>query len=242
MNAFRVVAVELRRATDTRAPRWAIGVSVAVGLVVTCTQPGGPPTTFVEFMSVATIALPVLVGLLAVMAFTADWATRAALITFTLSPRRGPVLAARYAAVLIITVSLVVVLHLLGAVLYLALRPEAAGTIASVAVVGQLGSMTGLAVAATLTSIAVAGLVLRTSVALLVVVLGPFALTVGFGFLPTLADWLGPYSFASWLAEPTIDLWSPDRVGVGPAATSFCLWTALPCVLGWIRQLRAEPR
>lgn len=242
MSRGRLVTVELRRAVDTRAPRWAIGVSVVVGLVLTCAQSGGPPDSFAEFMSVASIALPVLAGLLAVMAFTADWASRAALVTFALSPRRSHVLAARYLAVVTITVGMVVVLHLLGAVVYVVLRPDAAGTAVDTSAIRQFASMVGLVVAVTLTSIAVAGLVLRTAPALVLAVFVPFSLTVGFAFLPTGADWLGPYSFSSWLAAPTGDLWSADRVGIGPAMTSFLLWTAAPCLVGWIRQVRAEPR
>lgn len=242
MSRGRLVAVELRRAVDTRAPRWAIGVSVVVGLVITSTQAGGPPGSFADFMSVASIALPLLAGLLAVMAFTADWATRAALVTFALTPRRSHVLAARYLAVVTITVGMVMALHALGAVVYVALRPDAAGTVVDSAVIRQLGSMVGLVVAVTLTSIAVAGLVLRTSLALVLAVFVPFSLTIGFAFLPAGADWLGPYSFSSWIAAPTGELWSADRVGVGPAMTSFLLWTAAPCLLGWIRQVRAEPR
>jgi hypothetical protein len=242
MIRVRLIAVELRRAVDTPAPRWAIGASILVGIALTCLQPNGPSDTFADFMSVASIALPLLAGLLAVMAFTSDWATRAALITFALSPRRSHVLAARYCAVIIITVGLVIALHVVGAATYAALRPDAAGSIIDASVGRQLGSMVGLVVSVTLTSIAVAGLVLRTALALVVAVFVPFSLTIGFAFLPAGADWLGPYSFSSWLADPTIGWWVADRVGVGPAVTSFLLWTAAPCVLGWIRQLRTEPR
>jgi hypothetical protein len=69
-------------------------------------------------------------------------------------------------------------------------------------------------------------------------------LTIGLAFTPALLNWLNPYAFASWLAAPGLDwtIASETRVGVGPAMTSFAVWTALPLALGWFRQLRAEPR
>lgn len=238
----RLVLVELRRATDTPGPRWAIGTCVAAGLALALFQPGGTPKSFATFVSGATLALPLLVALLSVMAFTADWTTRAALVTFAITPRRSMVLAARSIAVLLISVGLVVALHVVAAITYVLVRPSSAATVVDPATASQFGSMVGLTIAVTLTTVSVAGLVLRTSLALVVAVLAPFFITIGLVFVPEVSLWFGPYSFANWLAAPTWHLQVKDGIGIGPAFVSFVVWTVVPFALSWLRQVRAEPR
>lgn len=240
---IRLVLVEMRRALDTRGPRWAFAVAAVSGVVLPFLI-GWETKTFVAFVAGLSVALPLLMGLLAVMAFTAEWTTRAALTTFSITPRRQRVLGARYVAVLILGVCTLVVIHLLAAVVFAVTRPTSAASVFDIAVLRQFWEMLATTIAATLTATAVAGLVLRTAPALVIAVLGPLFLTIGLAFTPALLNWLNPYAFASWLAAPGLDwtIASETRVGVGPAMTSFAVWTALPLALGWFRQLRAEPR
>lgn len=241
---IRLILVELRRAVDTRAPRWAFGAAVFIGVLLGFIAPGGPADTFDVFVAGLSVALPLLMALLAVMAFTADWSTRAALTTFALTPRRQRLLAARYIGILVLCLGTLAAIHVLAAVAYLVARPSSAGSIIGTAVFVQFWQMLAVTVAASLTAMAVAGLVLRTSLALLIAVLGPLVITVGLAFTPRVLDWLNPYGFASWLASPTT-AWSAvsdTEVGLGPALTSFVLWTAAPLVAGWFRQIRADPR
>lgn len=239
----RQTIVELRRALDTRAPRWAFAATLLGGLGVGLLVPGGARGTFAVFMSGVALGLPILIGLLAVMTFTADWSTRAALTTFLITPSRQRVLAARYLSVLLLAVGSVTVLHVVGAGIYAVVGGDL-GSVIAPAARQQFWSITGTTVATAATATAVAGLVLRTALALVLAVFLPFALTLALAAVPAVLEWANPYGFAGWIADPMWQ-WSVgggDRVGIGPALTSFVLWTAIPLALGWFRQLRAEPQ
>lgn len=241
---IRLVLVEVRRAVNTRAPRWAFATAIALGMLVGFVSPGGIAETFEACVGAVALVLPVLMALLAVMAFTADWTTRAALTTFALTPSRPRVLAARYVAILFLAVVTLAVIHVLAAATFVMIRPAQVESVFDDAVVRQFWQMLATTVAASLTAMAVAGLVLRTALALLVTVLGPLLVTFGLALAPSVLTWLNPYGFASWLAEPT-PAWvvtSETHTGLGPAVTSFVVWTAVPLVIGWYRQIRAEPR
>lgn len=241
---IRLVLVEVRRAVDTRAPRWAFTIAALLGVFLGFLSPDGGGKTFEESVAGVSIALPILMALLAVMAFTADWSTRAALTTFALTPRRQRILTARYLAVLLLAVATLIAIHVLAAVAFVIARPGEASSILDTAVLDQLWQMLATTIAASLTAMAVAGLVLRTALALLITVFGPILLTIGLAFTPRVLNWLNPYGFASWLADPT-SAWtvaSDTAVGLGPASASFLVWTVAPLALGWFLQLRAEPR
>lgn len=242
---LRLTIVEVRRALDTRAPRWAFVITVGVGISLSLVVPSGTSGSYESFVAAVSLGLPLLVGMLAVMVFTTDWDTRAALVTFVLTPRRSRVLVARYFAVLALTVGTLLAIHVIAALLFLVVHSQAANTIFTIGVVAQMASMLGTTIASALTATAVASLVLRTAPALVIAVFAPFVLTIALAFTPTLLVWVNPYGFAGWLSSPTLQWVDPrdeSTVGVGPALVSFLLWTALPLALGWIRQLRAEPR
>jgi len=242
---LRLITVEVRRALDTRAPRWAFVITIGVGISLSLVVPGGASGSFESFVAAVSLGLPLLVGMLAVMVFTTDWDTRAALVTFVLTPRRSRVIVARYFAVLALTVGTLLTIHVIAALLFIAVHNEAVNTIFTIGVAAQMASMLGTTVASALTATAVASLVLRTAPALVIAVFAPFVLTIALAFTPELLVWINPYGFAGWLASPTLR-WmtgsSDSTVGVGPALASFLLWTAAPLVLGWVRQLRTEPR
>lgn len=241
---IRLVLVEARRAVDTRASRWAFVIAATFGVLLGYLSPDGVAKTFKESVAGVSLALPILMALLAVMAFTSDWGTRAVLTTFALTPRRQRVLAARYVAVVLLAIATLIAIHVLAAVVFIIARPGETSSVLDGAVLAQFWQMLATTIAASLTAMAVAGLVLRTSLALLITVFGPMVLTIGLAFTPRILDWLNPYGFASWFADPTWAWTVPSdtAVGLGPALSSFLLWTATPLVLGLYRQLRAEPR
>jgi ABC-2 type transport system permease protein len=244
-KVLRLTTVEVRRALNTRGSRWAFIITIGAGIALGLAVPGGTAGTFESFVSTVSLGLPLLVGMLAVMVFTADWGTRAALVTFVLTPRRSRVIAARYLAVLALTVGSLVAIHIIAALVFLFAHVQASGTIVTAGVARQFASMLGTTIASALTAMAVGGLVLRTAPALVVAVFAPFVLTIALAFTPAVLLWANPYGLASWLADPVLR-WMVDddggAVGFGPALTSFVIWTAVPLVLGWFRQLRAEPR
>ena len=107
MNTTTLLRVELRKATDTRSGRWLLAMIVGLSIValgwslahaddgVSFTAYGGGMVGVVAFLA------PV-IGLLAM---TAEWTQRTALTTFTLAPRRGRVLAAKFTAAMVLAMA-----------------------------------------------------------------------------------------------------------------------------------------
>src|SRR3954468_24044074 len=105
----RLVTVELRKMFDTRAGRWLL-ISIAgltalvltIQLIVQLSQ--GNAQTFDDFGAGANIPMVILLPVLGVMSVTGEWSQRTAMVTFTLVPHRGRVLAAKYVSSLNIAI------------------------------------------------------------------------------------------------------------------------------------------
>ena len=91
----RIVAVELRKAFDTRAGLWLL---VSVGLASLLTTGAviawGPDQDFTYSTFTTTIAFPmsVILPVIAALAVTAEWTQRSGLTTFTIVPHRGRIM------------------------------------------------------------------------------------------------------------------------------------------------------
>ncbi|GAB3592398.1 hypothetical protein GCM10027446_13020 [Angustibacter peucedani] len=111
----RLTRIELRKAVDYRAGRWVLGVMVALGLVglvwlvwQTWHAPTSDPISFRDFTDVALLPTAMLLPVLGILAMTGEWTQRTALTTFTLSPRRVPVLLAKLVAAVLLMVAVMV--------------------------------------------------------------------------------------------------------------------------------------
>lgn len=103
----RLVAVELRKAVDTRAGRWLIVIFAIASLAVTAGQvlAGGDSAGELAFwLFLQGTPGGFLVSVLAILVLTSEWGARTGLGTFALVPRRQRVLAAKLGAVLVLTV------------------------------------------------------------------------------------------------------------------------------------------
>ena len=95
-----VFLVELRKLTDTRSGKAIVGIGVAIPLIaltwllIKGTGSDQSWRAYSPFMPVLSLTIP-LIGL---FAMTSEWTQRTALTTFTLSPRRGRVLAMKFLA------------------------------------------------------------------------------------------------------------------------------------------------
>lgn len=101
----RLVNVELRKMLDTRAGLWLLVVMSAVSaVIVTVFLIWGPAdeATFGTLLSLASFPLLVLLPILGIMTATSEWSQRTGLVTFTLEPRRGRVVAAKVIAALLL--------------------------------------------------------------------------------------------------------------------------------------------
>ena len=103
-----LLRVELRKATDTRSGRWLLALIVGLERRRPRLDSWSIPADGVSFhgyggaMAGVVAFLAPIIGLLAM---TAEWTQRTALTTFTLAPRRGRVLAAKFTASMILAMA-----------------------------------------------------------------------------------------------------------------------------------------
>lgn len=229
--------VELRKLTDTRSGKAIVGIGVAIPLIaltwmlVRGTGSGVSWQAYSQFMPVLGLTIP-LIGL---FAMTSEWTQRTALTTFTLSPRRGRVIAMKFVAsfAVAMAVTAVVVGLTLGAT---ALGGLITGETPSYAQVGV--DVRGLIIITALQVTMAAGfgaLAAQTAVAV-----GAFLVA------PTLWSVVGPLVFgenAQWLdvfsAYARLSSDSP-LTGLPQTVVAITVWVVLPAAVGVLRSLRRE--
>lgn len=237
----RLVAVELRKLTDTRSGRWLLlGIALLTAAVVAILLFSGQPEdlTYDNFVNATTTPQAILLPILGILTVTSEWGQRTGLVTFTLEPRRGRVVLAKLAAVLLLglaAVAVAFVIAALGNVLGAALRDGDGSWAFGVAgvrdiVVQQLISVVqGLAY----------GMLIMNAAGAIVTY---FALPTVWGILVNTVDWFR--RIGEWVDLNTTSLPLTEHEMTGSAwarlAVSVLLWIGLPLVLGWIRLLRRE--
>lgn len=118
----RLAAVELRKMIDTRGGRWLIIVTagliaLAMGLTLLITGLVDDATvTASGFAEIMMIPLSLLLPVFAILTVTSEWSQRTNLVTFTLEPHRGRVLAAKFVAVLALALSTILLAIVFGAI------------------------------------------------------------------------------------------------------------------------------
>jgi ABC-type transport system involved in multi-copper enzyme maturation permease subunit len=117
----RLTRIELRKSVDYRAGRWILGVIVglavlALGWMVWMSyhDPQGH-VLFRDFAGAALAAAAFLLPVLGILAMTSEWSQRTALTTFTLSPRRIPVLLAKLVAALLLMLAVMLAITVVAA-------------------------------------------------------------------------------------------------------------------------------
>jgi len=238
----RLVRVELRKMVDTRAGRWLlvaiVGLTLAAVVLFAFFGSDGDKTYW-NFVGITATPQGFLLPVLGILSVTSEWSQRTGLVTFTLEPHRGRVLAAKVAAVLILGVGFVVLLLAAAAggnVLGSSLGGDGSwafgvGEASRVFLLQLLGLLGGLAF----------GVVLLNSAAAIVAsFVLPLATGLLFNLVPALADsaaWIdlgtaqaalfdfqGTITRAEWLQLLVTSLW----------------WVWIPLAAGVVRVLRAE--
>lgn len=109
----RLVKVELRKMFNTRSGFWLMAsiviLAVAISLIVVVFN--NKDATYGTYVGAVTFPMVVLLPIVAVLAVTSEWTQRTGLITFTVVPRRGRIIAAKgIASVLIGLIGMVAAL------------------------------------------------------------------------------------------------------------------------------------
>lgn len=239
----RLTKVELRKLVDTRSGLWLLIVTTAgtIGLgalwiwVLSGTK---GVTGWLTLMTSVGGPVAVLLPVIAILAFTAEWSQRTALTTFVLEPRRTRVIVSKLLAL--------AVLMLAGVVVMLAASAATAGLadVLTEAPIDWSFQWVPLASASLTLTLSMAmgagfGLLLMNSPAAIVAYLLLPTLTGVMSMMPgvvgTIGQWISGATWSLVFTPMTATQW-------GQAGVAFALWVAIPLVLGTWRTLRIETK
>jgi ABC-type transport system involved in multi-copper enzyme maturation permease subunit len=233
-NLFRA---EWRKTLSTRAARWLLAGTCALAVAAEAV-----PVIFTHdvtqnrasFLTWSALGMSRLLPIVLMLAMTSEWSQRTALITFTLEPRRGRVLAAKIAAGGVLAVACAVFAFAVATVAVLG--AHAAGH--HVAAAWDWPELAGFALFMMATSaIGVAfGAALHNSAAAIVTYFALGAL-ISLLTIPALAkagNWVNTTQVFGWMLTGQ---WSGHGAEM---AACVALWILLPLAAGTIRTIRRD--
>ena len=242
-----LVRVELRKMADTRAGRWLLISIAALTLLVLIIQMSvvlgqDLEVNYLDFLQGLNTPMGILLPVLGVMSVTSEWSQRTAMVTFTLEPSRGRVVAAKFASVMIVAVGALVIGLVMGALanlLYGALSGNDVvwGSPAKYAFFYLLLYVFGMS-----TGFAFGALLLNSAAGIVVYFVYSFVLPTVFAIGAALMDWferLQPWIDFNTDQNNLIDgtMHGTDWVHL---LVSGLIWLALPLAIGVWRIIRAE--
>ncbi|WP_420122512.1 ABC transporter permease [Nakamurella sp.] len=230
----RTTRVELRKMVDTRAGRWLLAIVTAAGLATiaaTLIWSSGPHG-LTDFLGYAAFPLSLLLPVIGIMGATAEWTQRTGLVTFTLEPRRGRVVAAKLVAAVLLGLAV-----LAAAVAASALATMATGSAWDLTLPMLAGLAAGLLLFV-LQGVAFGFAFLNTPAAIVASLLLPTVWTIVGGLVPSVqraSEWLNLTVTTGPLLNGTMagDDWAK-------LAASAALWIGLPLAVGTWRVLTRE--
>ncbi|WP_432477061.1 ABC transporter permease [Nocardioides sp. GXQ0305] len=241
----RLVRVELRKALDTRAGRWFTFSIIALCLIVVTIYALAAPDdaqTLGNVLGVSGAVLGYFLPVLVILMLTSEWSQRTGLVTFTLEPHRGRVVASKFVAALLLGAGLIAV----------AFAVAAFGTVLGG---GEWTIDTGVVlvngfVVANLIGIllgfAIGMLLMNTPAAIVTYFIYSLVLPIAVGILSSFQEWFA--DLAPWIefntAQGSLFTGDPVPTGeeLGQLLVSGTIWLVVPFVLGLWRLLRAEPK
>ncbi|GAB2480069.1 ABC transporter permease [Jatrophihabitans fulvus] len=232
----RLLRVEWRKATDTRAARWLIGLTAlatAALMLAPLLARNSIDQTYSSYLLFAGFGLATLLPVVSILTLTSEWTQRTVLTTFTQEPRRVRVVSAKIVVALLMA---------LGAIVYGAIVTAVALVIASAGgrdLTNDLGAANTIGYALfVLANIAMGvalGALLHNSAAAIVLF---FVLPAALGFLgaalKAVGEWIDPGTTFNWLLEGDLGGHVPNIL------VSAVLWIAIPLTAGLVRTVRRE--
>jgi ABC-type transport system involved in multi-copper enzyme maturation permease subunit len=236
----RLVLVELRKMSDTRAGFWLLAstalLTVAVAVIAAIALPDRD-ATLVNYFAISLVPASILLPVVGILLVTSEWSQRTAMITFTLVPHRSRIVVAK----LLAGSALALVAFQICLVVALLATAVAGGSgddtwSLSAALIGQAAISITVPM---ITGIGFGAVLLASAPAIVLY----FVLPTVFGILGSLqalegvARWLDQSRTMGRMAEETLSATQWGRV-----ATSVALWTLLPLVVGFLRVRRSDVR
>lgn len=235
----KLVTVEVRKMTDTRAGLWlllAIAIITVVANGALLIWGTSEDLTFLAFLQFSAMPQGLLLPVLAVLLVTQEWGQRTGLVTFALEPNRSRVLVAKLAAAALFVIAAYLVALLIAAVL----TPIAGANDPWEDVSGPylLRALVALLIGA-LWGFGFGLALLNSAFAIVAYFAVPMVVSVVTAIWTAAQDkllWFDLSTSSSQLFDPAgIDGKEWAQIGTG-----MLIWIVLPMVLGWIRVQKAE--
>jgi ABC-2 type transport system permease protein len=236
----RLTLVELRKTYDTRSGFWLLisgALLMLATALITVLSGSDESHNLSNVLDNCTQALNVLLPVVGVLLVTSEWSQRTALLTFTLVPQRGRVLASKVAASLVLALAAMVVVLVLSLIMT-AINPAAndafhldGGLLLQTILYTMLSMLIGVGFGAAMLVSAPA------IVALFAAPLAWSAVTHVIHGLNGLGKWTDQSETFSNLTNHTLSGHEWAQV-----ATTTLLWCVLPLAVGAYRFLRGEIR
>ena len=233
----RLTRVELRKMVDTRAGFWLLIAAIALTVVVVAIRAiigDAQDHTFRSVLNIGLQPTAVLLPIAGLLLVTSEWSQRTGLITFTLTPMRSRILAAKLIASVVLVLAMLAVVLVVVAAAVLIADPGVGTWTDSGAMIGQAavylvtGVIGGVAFGAALLASApaiVAYFALPTA----------WAAFVSLPFLDGLAPWVDTIRSIGPLSEQVLDATQWAQAG-----TTLILWMVVPLLIGIYRVTRRE--
>lgn len=241
----RLISVELRKMFNTRSGFWLMMSILIVSVIATGALIVFAPDdqlTFANFASAIGFPMAIILPIIAILSVTSEWSQRSGLTTFTLVPRRGRILGAKFIASVMVGV----------VAMFIALAVGALGTVIGALITGVdavwditvadfslivLGNVLGLLMGYML------GVVIRNSAgAIVAYFVWTLVLPTVFGILAATQQWFA--DLQPWVdyafSQTTLFEGSVSSEQWQQLAVSGTLWFLLPLVVGLVTVRRAE--
>ena len=238
----RLLRVELRKLTDTRAGFWlltAIGIITVAVVIVFLFVAKPEDLTYINFLGATSTPQGLLLPVLGILAVTAEWSQRTGLVTFTLEPSRLRVAMAKLVAVILVGAVAVVV----------ALGVAALGNIAGTVLMDGAGTWTFgipnvrdfflLQIIGVVQGFAIGMVLMNTAAAIVLYYVLPIAWNVLFSMVDSLAK-VAPWVDLNSAIAPAFDKETFTGEDFTHIAVAGTIWVLLPLALGLLRLLNRE--
>ena len=235
----RLIQVELRKLADTRSGKWlliTIALITAAIITIFFLTAKESERTFLNFIGITATPQGFLLPVMGILLVTSEWSQRTALVSFTLMPVRGRVLAAKVVAALI--AGLAAILLAIGIASLATVLGGAENTWADI-VADSFGKFALLQGSGVLQGLAFGLLFLNSAAAIVTFFVVPIAFSIVASLWAPLAK-AAPWIDLGTSQMPLFQGGNLTGEQWAQLGTGSVIWVLLPFVVGLVRVWRAE--
>ncbi|MCI9889065.1 hypothetical protein JT358_11450 [Micrococcales bacterium 31B] len=242
----KLTLIEMRKSLNTRSGRSIVIICAALVLLVaviayfndTVTR----PAEFSEYVGYMPMPAVQIFPVIAIMGMTAEWSARAALVTFTLSPSRAKVLAAKIVGSIVLG-ALMYAFSVLVTIGYTALKGATSGFGMTFANAGEALASGGLTfLISVLFGIALGACIANTAGAIVLYFLVPIAISIVFGIANGFqVDWLiTTIDYINWQINTAMIAAREFSGHEAQIAVTAAVYVVIPLIIGIFMTMKRE--